>query len=219
MNPEQLKKALDAIEAGDSAAALEILKAMIASAAAGGEPPPEVEAAAETADPPAPKEEEMAAVAASRQIFEVLGAKTAGEATAKLASLVDRVKTLDADRASLDLSERQGLVAQLVIAGAETPATAWADAEKRQPKKRLMDEPIAELRERAKTLVAASKARGHVPPASTSTVGVDDGRAFKTTRGEIVLSSREIKNCEKQGADVNAYAENKAIRESARNRT
>ena len=70
MNPEQLKKALDAIEAGDSAAALEILKAMIASAAASGasaEPAPETAAAGEVAETPPPDPEQAASIAASRE--------------------------------------------------------------------------------------------------------------------------------------------------------
>jgi hypothetical protein len=221
MNPEQLKKALDAIEAGDKEAALEILKAMIASAASGGEaPPPEAEAAAETPEepPPAPEEEQEASIAASREFMRILGAKTPGEASAALQSIVTRVAALDADRAALELSERQGLVAQLVTAGAETPATAWVDADKRTPKKRLMDEPIAELRDRVKVLVKASKSRAPLAPPSED-AEADGERVFKTSKGEIKLSAREIKNCEAQKADVNAYAENKAIRAAARNRT
>jgi hypothetical protein len=219
MNPEQLKKALDAIEAGDSAAALEILKAMIASAASDGAAPVETEAAAETpAEPPLPAEEQEASIAASREFMRILGAKSPGEASAALRSIVTRVAALDADRAALDLSERQGLVAQLVTAGAETPATAWADADKRTPKKRLMDEPIAELRDRVKVLVKASKSRVLLAPPAEG-AEAEGERVFKTSKGEIRLSAREIKNCESQKADLNAYAENKAIRAAARNRT
>jgi hypothetical protein len=216
MDPAQLKKALDAIEAGDSAAALEILKALIASAASGGasdamaeEPADAMAAGDAAATPPDP-----AAIAASRELMRVTATATPGEAVIALGKMYAEVQTLAADRAALDLSARQGLVAELVVAGAETPATAWADADKRTPKARFMSEPIEELRERVALIKASRpKAGGYQPPA------VEDGKTFKTSRGEIVLSSREIKNCESQGADVNAYAENKAIRAAARNRT
>jgi hypothetical protein len=188
MSPEEIKKAMDVVAAEDGKAAIDILKNLIASLA-GGEPPPvETEAAAEVPDPPV--EEEVASVAASREILHVLGAKTPGEATAALKSLVDRVASLDADRAALDLSERQGLVAKLVTAGAETPATAWADAAKRTPKPRLMSEPIAELRERVTALVKASRASGHAPPESTV---IDEKPAPRP------LSRAEITACKKRG--------------------
>ena len=216
MNPEQLKKALDAIEAGDSAAALEILKAMIASAAASGasaEPAPETAAAGEVAETPPPDPEQAASIAASRELMRITATKTPGEAVEALGRMHASVQELVADRAALDLSARQGLVTELVTAGVETPATAWADVEKRTPKKRFMDEPLAELRERVKIITATARPTGHRPPAAS-----DDGRVIKTSKGDVQLSAREIKNCETQGADVNAYAENKAIRASARNR-
>ncbi len=195
MNPEQLKKALDAIEAGDSEAGLEILKAMIASAAAGGAPPaPEAEAAAEVPEAP-PEEETAAAVAASRELMRVTAAKTPGEAVALMAAALGRVAALDADRSALELSERQALVTSLITAGAETPATAWeGDAEKRQPKKRLMDEPIAELRGRVK-IIAASRPAGYRPPV------VDDAAP--------TLSRVEIAACKRLGITEADYIERK----------
>lgn len=220
MDPEQLKKALDAIEAGDSAAALEILKAMIASAASGGAPPAS-ETAAAGGEAPAPDPEkdplEAASIAASAELVRITGAANPGEMVTRVAAMFATVQSLEAGRAALELTERQGLIRELVLAGAETPATAWAgdDKSKCVPVKRLADEPIAELRERVKLVTAAAGARraGHRPPAGGSDGG---GQTISTSRGEVVLSAREIANCKAQGADVNAYAENKAIRASAR---
>lgn len=228
MNASDVQKALDAIESGDTASALTILKAMIVAEATDdpgdmppadpNAPPADATAAGSAADMPPP--DQTAAVAASRELMRITATKTPGEAVAALERMYADVKSLAADRAALDLSERQGLVAELIKAGAETPATAWeGDAAKRQPKARLMSEPIAELRDRVKIVVAAAGARrsvvaGHRPPADDA----EGGRVVKTSRGEITLSASEVKNCEAARADVNAYAENKAIRASARSK-
>lgn len=188
MDPAQVQKALDAIEAGDAAAALAILKALIASAAGGGasdaaaEEPADMAAGAAADAPPAA--DQTAAIAASRELMRVTATKTPGEAVAALERVFASVKTLEADRAALDLSERQGLVAELVLAGAETPATAWADAEKRTPKARFMSEPITELRERTKIIKASRPAGGARPPVTTTT------EAPKLSRAEIAACKR-----------------------------
>jgi len=165
MDPEQIKAALEAIAAGDEAKALEILKALIASAA-GGVPAADPASASATAETPeVPPEEEMQALA--RALMAATGAKTPGEAATFLASLKARVDTLDADRETLELSERRGLIAKLVKLGAETPATAWTgESTERVPCKRLALEPIADLRGRVAQIEAARPApAGHRPPA------------------------------------------------------
>jgi len=203
MNPEEIKKALAAIEAGDEKAALEILKALVASAASGGasaEPPPEVAAASESAEPP--PADDAVAVAAGRELMRITATDSPGAALEVFASTIERVRLIDADRAAVELSERRDLVATLVVAGAETPATAWeGEAEQRNPKKRLLDEPIAELRERVK-LIAASrgiKKGGHRPPPS------DDGAPAPRA-----LNRTEIAACKRLGITETEFNARKA---------
>lgn len=235
MDPKIAKAALEALKNDDKDAALALLEQMIASAVSGesAEPPPAAEASAtaETAEtPPAePTEEEKALAALSREVVQLSGKASAGEAAAFVRELVALSQKTASDREALEASERRSLVAELVKLGAETPATAWdrdasgeiPEGDARTPKARLRGEPIAELRSRVSVLRAARPApagvRAPAAPAAPAAAAAD-GRSFKTSRGEIKLSAREIKNCESTGADVNAYAENKAIRESARNR-
>ncbi len=191
MNPEEIMKAMEVVAAEDGKAAIEILKNLIASLAGGGAPPPadDTAAAAETPAPPAPapgEEEKAASIAASAELLRITGAANPGEALTRIAAMFTSVQTLEADRLALDLTERRGLIADLVTAGAETPATAWdgVDKDKRVPVKRLADEPIAELRARVKIITAAAgKPRGHRPPASTETV--DESAPAPLTRKEI----------------------------------
>lgn len=89
MDPELVTAALDALEAGDSAKALEILKSLIASAAGAAEAPAEPEGdeavmpmAEDTMDPE--KKDEQAIAAAART---ATGKKTAAEVTAVLQAL------------------------------------------------------------------------------------------------------------------------------------
>lgn len=219
MDPALVKAAFDALIAEDAAAALEILKKLLETTVT-GEPAAEPEAAPENAAEDAPAEEpkdEM--LAASRALVSLVGAASPGEAVSKVRELVAAAERVAADRAALEASERRGLVTKLVALGVETPATAWVDpaaeGDKRQPKKRLADEPIAEMRER---VIALGKARtnANARPAVAATAGESD-RVIKTSRGEVSLSAREIKNCESQGVKLESYAENKAIREAARN--
>lgn len=158
VDPKLIKEALDALEAGDSAKALEILKALIASAAgAEVEAPPAADPVEESADPPAPSDEPLEQ------------ARAAGTPD-ELATLRAEVAALSAERDARDLDERRGLVARLVVLGAETPATAWSgDAARRQPCERLAREPLGSLRARVAALAAARPANAqHEPPVSGS---------------------------------------------------
>ncbi len=164
MDPKLIKDALDALEAGDSTKALEILKSLIASAA--GAPVEETTAPAdptmESADPPP-------APALARR-------DPATEA--ELVRLRTSVATLEAERVARELDDRRDLVARLVVLGAETPATAWAgDAAERQPCDRLAGEPLVTLRARVEALTAARPA---------------DARRAPPARGDAVVTLSDV---------------------------
>jgi hypothetical protein len=192
MNPEAIKTALDAIEAGDEAAALAILKEMIAASASGDEPAPtaEGEALAETPEP-AP-EEEGAALAALTKRF--------AAQQKQIAVLLAKVQSTDAANAAVELTERRALVADLVKSGAEFPAHAWQKDDKGEPtttpSKRLLDEPIAELRSRVAAHKAAGPRGALTPPES----GVS----------EIKLSKDEQAYCKKHDLTPEQFAAKKA---------
>lgn len=226
MNPEKVKKALDAIKNGDTEAALALLEEMIADAAAGGAASTDPAAAAQDASapaadqPPPSPDAEMAAL--GRMACLITGSKDAGVALLTLRELHANSQLAAKEAAANAVRERNALVAELVVCGAEFPATAWErdasgaipEGDARRPVKRLADESLDSLRERVKLLKASrASGGGFRPPTTGESV---EGRTFKTSKGEIQLSAREIKNCESQGADVNAYAENKAIREAAK---
>jgi phage I-like protein len=169
VDPKQVQAAIDALIAEDAKAALEILKALIVSAA-GGEPetPPEEDASAEPADVPPPPED----VAAMGQLRSLLGKASAGEIVAAVEALQGTASKVAADAAAVELSARRELVGTLVKLGVELPATAWAgDATARNPVKRLLDEPIAELRARVQAFSAARRPEELKPP--TGSAGSD----------------------------------------------
>lgn len=202
MDPKQLQAAIEAIKNGDGEAALKILEAMLVSGASGGEAPP--------AEPTAGAADGAAAASALRATFPGV---TISEAIGKLESLSKRIKDLDAEAASLESAQRVELVAELVKLGFETPGTAWqGDAANRTPVQRLMSEPLKDLRERVTALRATPRVEQKPPP--TGDAGAD-GKAFTTPYGVVKLSAREIKNCEELKADLQAYAENKAIQATA----
>jgi hypothetical protein len=220
VDPEKVKAALDAIEAGDVEACKEILKEMVAAAAgagakpAGGDAPPPTDAAAANADLPAEQDPEKAALA--HVALELTGLTDPGAAIVAMREVfASAKKTKDASEAA-ELAEQRALIADLILCGVEFPSTAWeGKPEDRNPVKRLADEPIDSLRTRVAAVKAArgSKPRQHTPPVQTPEQG---GRMVKTSKGEIELSAREIKNCETQKVKLEDYAENKAIREAAR---
>jgi hypothetical protein len=224
MDPEKLKAAIAALEAADGDAALSILRDMLVAlaGAAAGDAGADAGAAddaalADNADAPPPaagdtEEEKQAALA---KLKKITGKASLGEAVSAFETLSAMVSKLDADARALDLSSRRELVSDLVKLGVEFPSTAWkGEPEKREPCARLMAEPLDELRAR----VALHKAnprtpagtKPRLPPAST------EGKLVKTSRGEIMLSAREVKNCSDLGASLEQYAENKMAREAAR---
>lgn len=183
MDPKLVQEALDALQTGDDAKATEILKGLIAAAASNGEVPSAPDAsetppATEAADPPPadspanpaapgedPKKDPVAKAMCAK-----LGVATSAEAFTALDALLKLRTDADADAVRLDATKRAELVGELVKLGAETPATAWADAAKRVPCKRLASEPVAELTSRVVALRGLKPKTRITPPAS----GADD---------------------------------------------
>lgn len=206
MSPELLKKILDAIASGDEKAQAALLPEIVA-AMAGAEGAPDTSAPADplaaAADPAAPKPEEAAAMSA---LMKLTGKASLGEAIAHYTSLATRVTKLDADSAVLELSSRRELVGDLVKLGAELPATAWepladnaaADAP-RTPVKRLMSEPVADLRARVALLGKSKPAAAKIEPPEAG--GTDT---------LIALSKDEVAFCAKHGLTPEQYAAKKA---------
>lgn len=219
MDPEQIKALIEAIKNQDGDAALAIAEAMLVTAAGGSASPAGDSGAGDplesSAEPKPPTEEEKALEAA---LSLLTGAEGPAERTAFLTKLIEE-RTKQAERtAALELSSRFELVGELVKLGVEFPSTAFVgDPKDRKLVARLSAEPIPELRARVATLKAAKGApltppkRGEGAPA-----GGGDSRSFTTSHGVVTLSASEIKSCEESGAKLEAYAENKAIREAAR---
>jgi phage I-like protein len=189
MNADQVKAALDAIEAGDSAGAIEILKALIATAASGEAP---------GAEPVEPMADAPVAESADAPVVEALkrelGCATIAEAFVALSALKTRVKTVDDESAALDNTKRVELVAELVKLGAETPATAWdGKPEKRMPVARLAGESVVSLSARVTALRASKPAPRTAPTAPV-----------------VTLSKRELDACAAKGITPEEFIERKA---------
>lgn len=156
MDPDKLKAAIEALKNADGDAALKILEDMLTGAAT---PPaasePGAEALAESADPKKPDETTLSAAVAG-VLMQLTGASTAAGAVEVFRGLKTRIDSIDSDRAVIELSERRGLIADLVKLSVEVPATAWeGDPKDRTPSKRLAAEPIGDLRDRVGVLKAA----------------------------------------------------------------
>lgn len=220
LTPEMVKKILDTIAADDGKAAIALLGEVVAAEAAGG--------AAEAAEPDnAPGAAGADPLAASADPAKPNPADPNAKALAEVRKELDELKALttrvNASALESELTERRGLVADLVKLGVELPGHAWLERTKETdpltPCKRLSDEPIAGLRARVAELRTArglAPVRAHEAPIPSASADVDGGRTFTTAHGVVKVSASEIKNCEAAGAKLEAYAENKAIREAAR---
>jgi phage I-like protein len=195
MDPAQLKKALDLIESGDAAGALELLKSIVSSAAGGDDGAPADDALAENADTAPPKPgEEPAAMSALR--------KELGELKTSITALTASVSTSNAERAANELAERVQLTGDLVKLGAELPATAWeGEGDKRKPVARLLSEPIASLRGRVNLLrknKPTLKTREHEAPESEATELTDqEKRLTAKMSAEQKAKFVELRNARK----------------------
>ena len=151
MTPELLKKILDAIASGDEKAQAALLPEIVAAQAGGApaDPPNADPMAASAGTPPAdPTKPDDKPVAASA-LAKAMGCATDAEAAAEIVKLRKQVNEHADGTAAVELETRRELVGDLVKLGFEFPATAWAgDPKDRKPVKRLLDEPIGELRAR-----------------------------------------------------------------------
>lgn len=205
MDPELLKKAIEALKQDDGKGALALLEEMLAAALGGAptdgegegaEPPPDAGGAAlaEGAAPP-PAEEDPKEKAALDRLKGLTASGKLADVVPVLEGLVVRVSKLDASQAAAELDTRRELVAELVKLTVETPATAWVGKpEKRQPVKRLLDEPLDELRARVKVLALSRKEHPIEPPSG----GGSDGES------EFELTPIELDACKDLDAKAKA---------------
>lgn len=207
MTPEQSKAALDVVESGDGAAALALVKELLATAA-GGEP---VEPAAPDAlspDVPAPDDQKptdpvAAAVAASVN-------KALGEFRADLAKLTSTVSALSADAGSRDMNERIKLVGELVELGAEKPVTAYEgktddERAKRKLVARLSAEPLDSMRARVMQLRAGRPGQPR-PPAPLA----DDSDEIE--QAVLRLSASTLATLKKRNIDPHDFVRDRETR-------
>lgn len=210
MDPAKIKEALEAIKNGDAAKALELLESWLVEMAGGV--PVEAEGEGEEVFSDQPNAAEQAAVVAamkkfhgavalSKKLVELTGKTDESAAIEVVESwrtsqleLEEREAKVAKDRATLEQSERRKLVGELVKLGSETPATAWSDDKGTVPVKRLLDEPIAELRTRVVTL---TQAKGKAPPKITPPGG-----------GSHDLTPAQLEHCKRKKIDPEKYAEN-----------
>ncbi len=206
MDPDKIKAALEAMKNGDGDAALLILEEMIASLAPDSADDSEGAGEVLADDPPDEETEELAAHPDDDKDkdedkeMSALARATGHKSDAALAKsykkLLSRVETLNAESAEIELGARRELVAGLVKLGVETPATAWeGDAEKRDPVKRLMSEPISELRARVDVLRAA-----HPAPIEAPSVHVNQNP----------LTQKELSAIKKRGISAEEFTTRKA---------
>jgi phage I-like protein len=166
MNPETIKKAIEALKSEDAKAALAILEEMVMSAATGEAPEsaPVGEAALGCAEAPKPEVGAPEEKALSRELSRLTGKDSPGEIVEVFRSMQASIRAIEADRKSLDDSARRELVGELVKLGAETPATAWlGNTADRVPVARLAGESVPEMRSRVAALRARTPNRVDAP--------------------------------------------------------
>lgn len=118
------------------------------------------------------------------------------ELEAQRAKDLAELETLKAEKQERDLAERQSLVAELVVLGYETPASAWVASDGKTPKGMLATMPLVELRQRVKDFGGKRKVESAPKPISSSPI---------TSPGRYDLSEYETKRlriaCEKNKRD------------------
>jgi hypothetical protein len=165
MDPKLISEALDALIAGDVAKCTEILKSVVVSAATGGAAPDAAVAESAAPDPATPENADAPTMQAmSRTVCDAVGCQTLGESLERIKTLRKLESDSLAAIASAENVQRVELVGALVTLGVDTPATAWADSEKKIPCARLAAEPIADLRARVTALRAAKGTPARVEP-------------------------------------------------------
>ena len=167
MDPKLVQQVLDALVAGDGAAALKLLQALLTQAAGGEVSAPEGAGADPTASPAdgaAAKKDP--AVAAMSLIGSLVGKTSEGEIVAAVRTLAQSHQSFADAQAALDRTSRIELVGQLVKLGVEYPATAWdGDPEKHVPAAHLATESLDGLRARVAKLSALKSPEPNAQPA------------------------------------------------------
>lgn len=231
MNPDQVSKAIDALEAGDAQAALAILKEIIVEAAGGDPdattedaPPPVGDGGADEAtEPPAMMSEDKAAVAASiSTLARITDTTTLSAAVGVIETwrashikLEAETKKLAAERAAMELAKRKENAVTLTKLGAETPHTTGLA--KGKLCKRLLDEPLDEQNARIASLLAAKGGKlpdPPKPPPGTPGTGASAGesKSFIVDGQTVTLDARELKICADEKCDPQMFATLKARR-------
>lgn len=191
MDPELIKALLDALTADDPEAIKAAATALLAALAAPGsgtstEPPPEADPLAADAEPPPAK------LAALKALRTLTGCTSLGEAVETLkAWKIDRDSDT-ANAAALEETSRVELVGELVKLGYETPATAWADAEKKKPAAHLAALSVVALRARVAAFKGSPKAApGFKPPTGSGS--------------DVTLSAFDVANAKKAGMTAEQF--------------
>lgn len=215
MDPDKLKAAIEALKANDGDAALKILEDLLIGApAAPLEEDPSLEALGETADPK-PADEVALTAGLGALLVQLTGASTPAQAIEIFRGMRGQIESIHTDRATIELSERRGLIADLVKLGVEFPATAWeGKPEDRKPVKRLSDEPIAELRTRVALHKGTKGGVGHRVPEGTGVTVLTapaGGKVVTLSDGRTVsISAAEIVACKKRNLTHEEFAASKA---------
>jgi hypothetical protein len=150
------------------------------------EPAPEPAAMADDMDPEpvAASDRDAAELTRLREEKRLKAEKDAAELT-----------KLRAEAAKRDAEERVSLVAQLVVLGRETPATAWVGSDGKTPRGSLATMPLVELRERVKDFGGQPITLGVKPPDSNS---IEFTEEFQVSEYEI---KRLHAKCDETGAN------------------
>jgi hypothetical protein len=180
MDPKLVQQVIDALVAGDGAAALKLLEALLTQAA-GGEVSSSDGAAtdptATSADGAAAAKKDPA-VAAMSLIGTLVGKASEGEIVAAVRTLAQSHQSSADAQAALDRTSRIELVGQLVKLGVEYPSTAWAGKpEDHVPAAHLSAEPLDGLRARVAKLSALRAPEGNAHPEATTELSADEQAA------------------------------------------
>ncbi len=154
MTPEMIQKIMDLVAAGDLAPEVQAIFQELIAGKTDDQPPAEDPAMAEM-------------TAASGALLSATGAASLADAVKVVQDWAKTAESTKKQSEALALSQRVTLVGELVKLGAETPATAYADAEKKALAPRLLSEDLESMRGRVKALKDAKAPAGNLRPATT----------------------------------------------------
>lgn len=188
-----LNDALAALEAGDAATALEIVKALIAAA---DNAPAEAEPASEPAE-----------IAARATLMRLTATTSLAAAAAEVTALATERQQLAAERQQYDAAERIRLCVALVHAG-RPPAAVWDQeayklGETPVPKPIYQRLSLAELRAH---VAEEAKMRGPQRGGPSVRPPTTPGTVVLTPRGPVELTARQLEKCRKAGVDPARFA-------------